>query len=717
MRLTLRTLLAFMDDILDPVERDQLTKKITESDYAKGLMERVSRLMRNSHMSAPSPGPSNQKLDANHIACYLDNTLTPEQVSSVEKVCFESDVHLAETAACHQILAQVLSEAVEIPGETRQRIYELIPDGPEREKDSRKTGVRDEGILIPELDIEEDLPFSSESGRGSWGWMLPTACVVVMIILITSILFIRNSTNVPVAIGKGHSGANVVPPRDQQAALQVEQSQEQDTVLDGTEWGGVPELDLDEDGGLTGYEEGNNEPIVELEPIIELEPAIEQEPIINFDPQSDERGVSSETVPGASGVLSDVDEESSPVNRQGFTTGMIGSRTDEIVLVRRNRASQWKRPTGEGDLLYAGDRLVALPYFRPRTNWMEGKLTLELVGSSSDAVYGAEVVVMPGSDNQVSGILLMAGQVSISAQEAPLTIRVCFGENPEGGWELEFLEPGTRIGLELKLELPIQSENRSRATWLQMAYVKSGSLVVRNKVGSQTLVAPVIVELKEDESIPEVPYETTDIPPWVTRKAMGALERRAAEILEVPMETDGNTARPIELSLIEQMQDRRSEVQILAMRSLVSLREYDALLRVLDTAQADREEVVRIEAIKALRYALAHGPSQENIIRNLLVDHRGQEEGALRYQLLSGINKAMKANPDMVPWLIDLLFHDELGTRELARFNLSEVIKRPLESYHAHDPVKKRSRSAQSMRRLQKQGKLLPKKVRNNPEN
>ena len=77
----------------------------------------------------------------------------------------------------------------------------------------------------------------------------------------------------------------------------------------------------------------------------------------------------------------------------------------------------------------------------------------------------------------------------------------------------------------------------------------------------------------------------------------------------------------------------------------------------------------------------------------------------------------MKANPDMVPWLIDLLFHDELGTRELARFNLSEVIKRPLESYHAHDPVKKRSRAAQSMRRLQKQGKLLPKKVRNNPAN
>ena len=340
MRLTLRTLLAFMDDILDPVERDQLTKKITESDYAKGLMERVSRLMRNSHMSAPSSGPSNQKLDANHVACYLDNTLTPEQVSSVEKVCLESDLLLAETAACHQVLAQVLSEAVEIPGETRQRIYELIPDGPEREKDSRKTGVRDEGILIPELDIEEDLPFSSESGRESWGWMLPTACVVVMIILITGVLFIRNSTEVPIAIGKGHSGANVVPPRDQQAALQVEQSQEQDPVLDGTEWGGVPELDLDE--------EGNTEPIVELEPIIELEPAIEQEPIINFDPQSDEREVSSETVPGSSGVLSDVDEESSPVSHQGFKHGQGFSVQAGLWFVHQKDFRPVQQRPGDG---------------------------------------------------------------------------------------------------------------------------------------------------------------------------------------------------------------------------------------------------------------------------------------------------------------------------------------------------------------------------------
>ena len=716
MRLTLRTLLAFMDDILDPIERDQLTNKITQSDYAKGLMERVGQLMRNAHMSAPIPGASNQKIDANHVACYLDNTLAPEQVSSVEKICLESDLHLAETAACHQVLAQGLSETVEIPSETRQRMYELIPDAPEQKKDSRKSGVRDKSILIPELEITEDLTFSSESERGSWGWVLPTVCVVIMIVLLTGVLVIRNSTAVPVAIGKGHSDANVVPPRDPQADLPMESSQEQNTVLGEPEWDGVSALELD-DEGLTGDEEENIEPIVELEPIIELEPDIDQEPIINFDPQSDDRGVSSETILRASEALSDVYEESSPGSRQGFTTGTIVSRTDEIVLARRNPASQWTRPTGEEELLYAGDRLVTLPYYRPRTNWMEGQLTLELVGSSPDAVYGTEVVVMPGSDNQVSGILLMAGQVSISTQKAPLTIRVCFGEDSESGWELEFQEPGTRIGLELKPELPHQSENRSRATWLQMAYLKSGSLVVRNKAGSQTLVAPVIVELKEGESIPEVPYEITDIPSWVTRKTMGALERRAAGILEVPMETDGDTARPIELSLIEQMQDRRSEVQILAMRSLVSLREYDALLRVLDTAQTDREEVVRIESIKALRYAMAHGPSQENIIRNLLVEHRGKEEGALRYQLLTGISKEMKANPDMVPWLIDLLFHDELGTRELARFNLSEVIKRPLGSYHAHDPVKKRSRAAQSMRRLQKQGKLLPRQVRKSPAN
>ncbi len=166
MRLTLRTLLAYLDDMLEPLQMKEIGAKIAESEQARELMERIKQVTRRRRLTTPTTSGSGG-IDPNTIAEYLDSEVTPETAAEVEQICLASDVHLAELASCHQILTLVLGEPALVPPSAKQRMIALVK-GPEAIP-SRKGRPASKQELDLSSSMELESGVSHLAGAGPFG--------------------------------------------------------------------------------------------------------------------------------------------------------------------------------------------------------------------------------------------------------------------------------------------------------------------------------------------------------------------------------------------------------------------------------------------------------------------------------------------------------------------------------------------------------------------
>lgn len=175
MRLTLRTLLAYLDDTLDAAMIKEIGAKVAESDAAQELIGRLKQVTRRRRLTVP-PATGPDAFDANDVADYLDNELPSDQVAELEKQCLESDVHLAEIAACHQILTLVLGEPALAPPKAKERMYALVQG---REAIRSRKAAPPKKAKGDALDEDEALGLG-----GAWlRWVLPAAGVLLLVVL------------------------------------------------------------------------------------------------------------------------------------------------------------------------------------------------------------------------------------------------------------------------------------------------------------------------------------------------------------------------------------------------------------------------------------------------------------------------------------------------------------------------------------------------------
>ena len=125
MRLTLRTLLAYRDRVLNANEIEDMHGRVQQSAMASNLVKRLESLSQRTNILAPPIEGKGLGADANSIAEYLDDSLKGDKVPELERICLESDVQLAELAQCHSLLSAALSTAVDVPDSLRQRVLAL----------------------------------------------------------------------------------------------------------------------------------------------------------------------------------------------------------------------------------------------------------------------------------------------------------------------------------------------------------------------------------------------------------------------------------------------------------------------------------------------------------------------------------------------------------------------------------------------------------------
>lgn len=107
MRLTLRTLLAWLDGVFAEGEQRSLGDRVAGSTVATGLTQRILVSVGRGDLDAPRVDSWGTPDDANFVADYLENRLNHDQLEWFERICLQSEPRLAEVADCHGAMVEL----------------------------------------------------------------------------------------------------------------------------------------------------------------------------------------------------------------------------------------------------------------------------------------------------------------------------------------------------------------------------------------------------------------------------------------------------------------------------------------------------------------------------------------------------------------------------------------------------------------------------------
>jgi hypothetical protein len=686
MRLTLRTMLAYLDDVLDPADADAIRAKIEESDFASGLVDRLQGVLKKLRMESPKLDGKGMGNDANTVAEYLDSALTQDRVAEFERVCLESDKHLCEVAACHQILTLVLGKAADVPTDLRQRIYALGDPAQAAahpavsRADGRKAahgeahaagaaeGANGKPVPPPPLEVPEYLRSGRETSLWPFVLVASIALVVTMAILWqmkglreprsgqdlasttteptepTSGTQSNTPANTPGTADSSNTGAGgeapavaaTTPTTDPSDAGPASSPATTETPTEGT---GRPAVAADGTG----------------RPAAAATPSVPETPEVASPPPT---GLAAATVnPEPPTVKSPVPPaESKPVEVGRFTSARYA--TDAQLFATLNRMDGLWYAKQPREIITAGEQLIVLPPYRPQVT-LPPTVTLTFAGEGSLKVdqpdengvpratidYGRFIAETPGKPGGQVELTLagIVGVVTLVDADSVLAVRV-------GRWVGLGTDPESAEGQPV-----VELYNANGRVSFQQPD--------QPKVDIPT--SHVHYYFGSDLSKTHGPFQS---PEWIDYKSVKPIDREAAILLEKLVSNE----RPLNVTLQETMKDRRVEVRALAARSLAALGEFEAVLR--ELSDPNQYSFWQGE-FEALRHALSRSPETAAKVRETIGLARSADAKDI-YRLLWGFNNE-QLNAGAATQLIKYLESEQMDIRVLAHVNLVAITGTP----------------------------------------
>jgi hypothetical protein len=663
MRLTLRTLLAWLDDTLEPTQVKEIGKQVAESPFAQELSDRIHRVARQRRLSVPnSSGPD--ATDPNVVAGYLDNELDPEAVADFEKKCLTSDVNLAEVASVHQILS-LLGQKVKVPPEARARMYQLVK-GRETIRSSGSVAKRSPP---PEPVTKPIQPWVvPEAPKRSWIERFGPAVACILLIMLSSWSAWTSLT------GPSDESSRPTPEITRMAKDASIARAPVETAAGGSNVAkeGAPAREAaPEPGQLAAIgtaAKGQQPPLAQSAGAERPSHSADVAPADNS------------KVAGTSALATKSKEDAPLPTVPDGSTG-LAEKADGILLRYDDEKREWGRLT-DATPLNRSDHLLCLA--PGRTSITMGKMRIMLVGET-------EVRILSLPTDPVPALELVQGRLLVR-QPASKTLKVVFSNRP--------------AELELSLESSLALERVDRRPYGQPVtegppltiYCIQGEVSIAVDPEPETLKPSSVATVDSAGRVKQTMVDS--LPTWASEAELSSQELQVRDqFLRV-----FHAGRPVLAEIVAAIDEDRPEIKRLAISALKALGDLSLLMPMLARGG---DPIARRSTIEAIRAYMGLGPDAKGRVREQLDEEFGARLGSVVEKMLIGYSTEEASNRDIYQRLVGLLSPEQesVGVRELALDTLKRLTGRGDLGY---DPDKPSGRGYDAWKDLLQRGDLHP---------